>query len=68
MSEDERARAFDRFWRSERTRTEGTGLGLAIVRRLVESEGGSIELRAADGGGLDVAITLMRSADGDVHG
>ncbi len=68
MSEDERARAFDRFWRSERTRTEGTGLGLAIVRRLVESEGGSIELRAADRGGLDVAITLMRSADGDVHG
>lgn len=68
MSEDERARAFDRFWRSERTQTEGTGLGLAIVRRLVESDGGSIELRAADGGGLDVAITLMRPASADTHG
>jgi signal transduction histidine kinase len=68
MSEDDRVRAFDRFWRSERTLTEGTGLGLAIVRRLVESDGGSIELRPADGGGLDVAITLLRPAAADAHG
>ena len=68
MSEDERVRAFDRFWRSERTQTEGTGLGLAIVRRLVESDGGSIELRTADGGGLDVVITLLRPATADTHG
>lgn len=67
MSEDERVRAFDRFWRSERTQTDGTGLGLAIVRRLVESDGGSIELRIADGGGLDVAITLLRPATADGH-
>lgn len=58
MSDAERSRAFDRFWRSERAGTVGTGLGLAIVRRLVESDGGSIELRTAPGGGLDAAITL----------
>ena len=52
--------AFDRFWRSERTTTDGTGLGLAIVRRLVESDGGTVELRAASGGGLDVAIDYPR--------
>lgn len=68
LSEEERVRAFDRFWRSERTQSEGTGLGLAIVRRLVESDGGSIELRAADGGGLDVAITLMRPETADTQG
>ena len=59
MSDDERARAFDRFWRSERTTTDGTGLGLAIVKRLVESDGGTIELRAAAGGGLDVVVGLV---------
>ena len=58
MSEEERARAFDRFWRSERNQSEGTGLGLAIVQRLVEADGGTIDLRAAPGGGLDVTVTL----------
>jgi signal transduction histidine kinase len=68
MSEEERARAFDRFWRSERTKTEGTGLGLAIVRRLVESDGGSIELCEAPGGGLDVAMTLVGGGTGTTSG
>ena len=58
MSPEERARAFDRFWRSERATSQGTGLGLAIVRRLVESDGGAIELGEALGGGLDVTIRL----------
>lgn len=58
MTAEERARAFDRFWRSERATTDGTGLGLAIVRRLVESDGGTIELREAPSGGLDVAVHL----------
>ena len=61
MSEEERVRAFDRFWRSERATADGTGLGLAIVRRLVESDGGTIELRAAAGGGLDVTVTFPAS-------
>jgi signal transduction histidine kinase len=61
LSAEERARAFDRFWRSERATTQGTGLGLAIVQRLVESDGGSIELRTARGGGLDAVVTLPAS-------
>ena len=60
MTDEERTRAFDRFWRSERTTTDGTGLGLAIVRRLVESDGGTVELREAPGGGLDVAVGYPR--------
>ena len=36
----------------------GTGLGLAIVHRLVTADGGTVELREADGGGLDVVLRL----------
>jgi signal transduction histidine kinase len=54
MSDDERARAFDRFWSKGR----GSGLGLPIVRRLLAVDGGSVELHAAAGGGLDVVVRL----------
>lgn len=65
MTDEELVRAFDRFWRSERTQAEGTGLGLPIVRRLVESDGGSIELGPAAGGGLDVTIALVGASAGN---
>ena len=58
MSEDERARAFDRFW----SKGEGSGLGLPIVKRLIELDGGSVELRGRPEGGLDVVLRL-RSAE-----
>jgi signal transduction histidine kinase len=57
MSAEQRARAFDRFWRAGPPGS-GTGLGLAIVHRLVTADGGEIELLAAVGGGLDVQVTL----------
>ncbi|HBU02534.1 MAG TPA: two-component sensor histidine kinase [Acidimicrobiaceae bacterium] len=60
LSEEQRERAFDRFWRATNERGElgGTGLGLAIVQKLVESEGGRAELRSAPGGGLDAVVLL----------
>ena len=60
LSDEQRERAFDRFWRATNERGElgGTGLGLAIVQKLVESEGGRAELRAAEGGGLDAVLLL----------
>jgi len=57
MTDEQRGRAFDRFWRAGPPGT-GTGLGLAIVRQLVEHDAGSVELRPAEGGGLDVRISL----------
>jgi hypothetical protein len=40
---------FERFWRSDRSRDRhsgGSGIGLAISRRLVELQGGQIEVES----------------------
>lgn len=57
LSQEDKTRAFDRFWRGHE-RGDGSGLGLAIVRRLVERDGGSVELSDAPGGGLEVVVRL----------
>ena len=60
LSAEQRERAFDRFWRARAG--EGSGLGLAIVRRLVEADGGDVELEPAPGGGLEAVVRLRRRA------
>ena len=59
LSETERSRAFDRFWRAHEGR-DGFGLGLAIVRRLTAADGGDVELRAGSPGGLEAVVRLHR--------
>ncbi|MFJ6738110.1 sensor histidine kinase [Streptomyces sp. NPDC091279] len=58
MTEAERARAFDRFWRAADSCHDGTGLGLPIVRQLTLAGGGDVTLDAAPDGGLDAVVRL----------
>ena len=62
MTDAEKSRAFDRFWRGQGlTGRSGSGLGLSVVRQLLTDDGGTVTLRDAPGGGLWVLITLRAS-------
>jgi two-component system, OmpR family, sensor histidine kinase BaeS len=52
---------FDRFWRSDRSRsraTGGSGIGLAVVRELVRAHHGRVEVRSELGQGTTVRVVL----------
>ena len=55
------SRVFDRFWRSDRSRsraTGGSGIGLAVVRELVEAHGGDVDVESAPGRGTLFRVSL----------
>ncbi len=61
MTEEERVRAFDRFFRGSNAAehyASGTGLGLPVAKAIVEAHGGIIALGNAPSGGLVVSFTL----------
>ena len=64
MHPDVAARAFERFYRGDSSRTRasgGTGLGLAIVAALVAAHGGKVHLDADDAGStFTVRLPLAR--------
>ena len=50
ISESDRERIFERFYRGADARTvPGTGMGLAIVRQIVQAHGGSVAVSRDDG-------------------
>lgn len=53
---DERARVFDRFYRSASAEEEGSGLGLAIVRSVAARHGAAVTLSTSPLGGLRVEV------------
>ena len=65
VSPEQLPRLFEAFFRAERARsasdTGGHGVGLAIARSIVSLHGGSITADNAEGGGLEVTITLPTS-------
>ncbi len=58
MTDEERDRAFDRFWRGPDATPGGTGLGLAIVAQLASRCGGAVRLEASPGGGVAAVVEL----------
>lgn len=61
LSEQEIARVFEPFYRTNSARAqceEGTGLGLAIVRSAVQRHKGEISVRTLKEGGLEITISL----------
>jgi two-component system OmpR family sensor kinase len=63
MSEEDAARAFERFWRADPSRAResgGAGLGLAIVSAITEAHGGSAEVVTAPGAGATFRIRIPR--------
>ena len=65
LSEEERRRAFDRFWRGVGAAPgHGSGLGLAIVAQLAGSSGGRARLDPAPGGGIDATVSFPTAQSG----
>src|SRR6266542_4674838 len=68
---EEADRIFERFHRTDRSRTRsqgGVGLGLAIVRSLVEAHGGAVGYRARHGGGSVFRVVLPLAGAADPEG
>jgi signal transduction histidine kinase len=67
ISAEHQRRIFDKFEQvdSSMTRSEqGTGLGLALTRRLVEMQGGSIEVQSKLGQGSTFTVCMPRVEPG----
>jgi signal transduction histidine kinase len=63
---DQLERVFDRFYRTDASRsrfTGGSGLGLAIVRTMVELHGGRIMVRNHPEGGAEFEVRLPRTLE-----
>jgi len=61
ISEEDRERVMERFYRLENYQTPGCGIGLSIVDRVVQIHQGSLQLCQADSGqGLKVVIQLKQ--------
>jgi two-component system OmpR family sensor kinase len=65
LSQEQKARVFERFYRADEARTRhtdraatGTGLGLAIVAAIVRSHHGSVEVISEPGQGATFKVTF----------
>lgn len=59
IPESERELIFQRFWRSDRRRSDGAGLGLSIVRGVVDDHGGTITVESGLAGGTQFTMRLV---------
>ncbi len=65
MPSDDTSRVFERFWRSDPSRTRasgGAGLGLAIVAAIADAHGGHAEVQSTAGHGSTFRVHLPHTA------
>ncbi len=72
IPDDELERVFERFYRTDRSRTNstgatGTGLGLTIARQIVERHGGQVWLESEGGQGTTAVVRLPRLPNDSAH-
>jgi K+-sensing histidine kinase KdpD len=62
IAPEDRKKVFQAFYRSEKTagatKAKGVGLGLHICQRLVEAQGGKIEIMEHEGPGTTISFTI----------
>ena len=63
VEEENLERIFDRFYRTDKSRstaTGGSGIGLSIVKKVTEDHGGRVWARNSDKGGLEIHMELKK--------
>jgi len=64
LEEDEIPRIFERFYRTDKSRSRdrgGTGLGLSIVKHIIEAHNQTITVRSEPGAGSSFSFTLKKA-------
>ena len=66
ISKDDLPRIFERFYKSDRARSQsGSGLGLAIAKHTVQAHGGTISVKSEEGKGSTLSFNLPINPDMD---
>ncbi len=61
MTDEQLAKAFDRFWRGAGSVSQGSGLGLAIVAQLANASGATARVTSGPGGGIDASVAFAQA-------
>jgi two-component system sensor histidine kinase KdpD len=66
LSDSERTRIFDKFYRGQnvRYRVAGTGMGLSVAREILLAHGGDIHVQTSNEGGTEFVMTIPKEDEG----
>jgi len=69
LSDSERARVFDKFYRGQNVRRQaaGTGMGLAVARNVLRAHGGDVKLQGSDEQGTEFVMQIPIKAQEEIR-